>query len=421
MTKQKMFLRIITASLVRRRSLMLVALLAIAVGATILSGLVTIYYDVPRQMGAEFRNYGANMILVPSGNDAAFNMDAVEETLGYIKPDQLVGVAPYRYETVRIHEQPIVAAGTDMEGAKATSPYWHINGAWPDAAGDILLGQKVADQLGLKPGDTLTVSYAAEEAEPAAEPKTDAQAGETDQLDAASQAEGQEESGADEAQTTGEDYVPDASLDMTVTGILETGGSEEEYVYLSMEDLNGLTGGSDKLDVVELSVSADQSELEQYGSDIENNVDDVTPRLVKRVTESESTVLTKLQALVFLVTAVVLVLTMICVATTMTAAVTERRKEIGLRKALGASNRSIIGEFMGEGLLLGGVGGLIGAGLGFAFAQAVSMKVFNSSITFQPLLLPVTIIVSVLVAGCACLLPVKSATEVDPAVVLKGE
>ena len=49
------------------------------------------------------------------------------------------------------------------------------------------------------------------------------------------------------------------------------------------------------------------------------------------------------------------------------------------------------------------------------------MKVFNSSITFQPLLLPITVVISILVAGCACLLPVKSATEVDPAVVLKGE
>ena len=49
------------------------------------------------------------------------------------------------------------------------------------------------------------------------------------------------------------------------------------------------------------------------------------------------------------------------------------------------------------------------------------MKVFSSSIAFRPLLLPITIIVSILVAGCACLLPVKSATEVDPAVVLKGE
>ena len=42
MTKRKMFLRMITASLLRRRSRMLIALLSIAIGATILSGLVTI-------------------------------------------------------------------------------------------------------------------------------------------------------------------------------------------------------------------------------------------------------------------------------------------------------------------------------------------------------------------------------------------
>ena len=408
MTKQKLFMRMITASLVRRRSRMLVALLAIAVGATILSGLVTIYYDVPRQMGAEFRNYGANMILVSSG-EGDFNTAAVEESLSFIRSDQLVGVAPYRYETVRIHEQPIVAAGTDMEGAKATSPYWHINGAWPAADGEILLGQKVADTLGLKVGDTLTVTYAADTEGTAA--------ADTDEARPA----GEEPAAEEDTASAEQDYAPNATLDMTVAGTLETGGSEEEYVYLSMEDLNGLTGESDKLDVVELSVSANSDELKQYSEKIDSSVDGVTPRLVKRVTQSESTVLTKLQALVFLVTAVVLVLTMICVATTMTAAVTERRKEIGLRKALGASNKSIIGEFMGEGLLLGGVGGLVGAGLGFAFAQAVSMKVFSSSIAFRPLLLPITIIVSILVAGCACLLPVKSATEVDPAVVLKGE
>ena len=416
MTKQKLFLRMITASLVRRRSRMLVALLAIAVGATILSGLVTIYYDVPRQMGAEFRNYGANMILVSSG-EGDFNTAAMEESLSAFRSDQLVGAAPYRYETVRIHEQPIVAAGTDMEGAKATSPYWHINGEWPAAGGEILLGQKVADTLGLKVGDTLTVTYAddtetADAADTAGPQPTGVEtAAEAEPAEAAEKETAAEEQG----------YVPDATLDMTVAGTLETGGSEEGYVYISMEDLNGLTGESDKLDVVELSVSANSEELKQYSEIIGASVDGVTPRLVKRVTQSESTVLTKLQALVFLVTAVVLVLTMICVATTMTAAVTERRKEIGLRKALGASNRSIIGEFMGEGLLLGGVGGLVGAGLGFAFAQAVSMKVFSSSIAFRPLLLPITIIVSVLVAGCACLLPVKSATEVDPAVVLKGE
>ena len=386
MSKRRFFLKMITSSLVSRRSRMLVALLAISVGATILSGLVTIYYDVPRQMGAQFRNYGANMIFLASSNDADFTMDTVQEALSYIDSGAVVGVAPYRYETVLIHEQPIVAAGTDFEGAQATSPYWYIDGAWPAQSGEILLGKEEAEFLGLKLQDRITVIYSTEE----------------DQV---------MENGVTQA----------SEMDFTVTGILETGGSEEEYVYLSLEDLQTLTGDSGALDVVELSISAASDQLAAWIEEIPQHVPDVSPRLVKRVTESESTVLTKLQALVFLVTAVVLVLTMICVATTMTAVVTERRKEIGLRKALGASDGGIIGEFMGEGLLLGGIGGLIGSGLGFAFAQFVSVNVFSGSISFQGWLLPVTVIASVLVTGLACLMPVRGATQIDPALVLKGE
>jgi len=67
------------------------------------------------------------------------------------------------------------------------------------------------------------------------------------------------------------------------------------------------------------------------------------------------------------------------------------------------------------------VGGLLGSALGFAFAQFVSINVFSSSISFQLWLLPLTIIVSVLVTGLACAVPVRSATQIDPALVLKGE
>ena len=386
MTKQKMFLRMITASLVRRRSRMLVALLAIAVGATILSGLVTIYYDVPRQMGAEFRNYGANMILLPDGGET-LGVETVNEALGLIPAENLVGVAPYRYESVTINEQPILAAGTNMSGTKAASPYWYIDGEWPDESGELLLGKEVAAMLSTKLGAELTLNFAL----------------------------------ADEDQDHSDLFVKSNRLKMTVVGIVETGGSEEEYIYLSMEDMEQLTGTSGEIDVAELSVSASQAELQSYAESISNQAGGAAARLVKRVTQSEATVLTKLQALVLLVTVIVLALTMITVATTMTAVVTERRKEIGLRKALGASNASVIWEFMGEGLLLGLVGGLLGAGFGFAFAQAISVNVFSSSIQFRPLLLPITVIVSILVTGLACILPVRSATDIDPALVLKGE
>ena len=379
MKRSQMYLRMISASLMRRRSRMLVALLSIAIGATVLSGLVTIYYDVPRQMGAQFRNYGANLIL--TGSDGAFSEQEMRQSLAVFPADALVGAAPFRYENIRIHEHPIVAAGTDMQGAQATSPFWRVEGAWCSADGQIMVGKNVADSFRLKTGEMLTISYTPENADETTE---------------------------------------DNTLDLEITGILDTGGSEEDYVYLSLHDLEALAGAG-SLDVCEVSVSAQSDQLKAYAEEISSRVPGVSAHLVKRVTASETTVLSKLQALVLLVTAVVLALTMICVGTTMTAVVTERRKEIGLRKAIGASDKSIIGEFLGESMMLGGIGGILGAGLGFVFAQQVSVHVFGSAIRFQWLLVPVTIAVSILVTGLSSLLPIRSATEVDPALVLKGE
>lgn len=366
------------------------ALLAIAVGATILSGLVTIYYDVPRQMGEQFRNYGANMIFTPTSGERLTD-EAISGALEHINSGSVVGCAPYRYESVTILERPYMAAGVDMTEVQKTSPYWNVRGEWPEKSGEVLVGTSVASTFALSVGDEMKLTY--DLGMP-------------------------EEATADEAKNGISENVSEKTF--LVTGVLDTGGNEEDYVYISLEDMKELTTDEGGYDVAELSVSANSDELSAYVDSI-NEDGAVSARLVKRVTQSENTVLSKLQALVFLVTAIVLVLTMICVATTMMAVVAERRKEVGLRKALGASNRSIIFEFMGEGLLLGGVGGLLGSVLGFLFAQMVSANVFNSSITFHFALVPLTILVSVLVTGLSCILPVRSAIDIDPALVLKGE
>lgn len=486
MTKRKMFLRMITASLLRRRSRMLIALLSIAVGATILSGLVTIYVDVPRQMGAQFRSYGANMILLPKTGEEALTMEKLNAALSSVPEENRVGVTPYRYVRLDMpsRQQSFTSAGTDFSQVQKTSPYFSVEGAYPESRRQVLIGKEIADTIGAKVGSSLELSYkpaltgdeAATEDRKANASLTGSAQGFNEavlsvdltldgdakiasiEVDASFQTEnigskvGTEKAFLDQfigktlpvdpetidavsgatisslavVEAVNGARAPENAVAMEnterfdVTGILSTGGEEESYIYMSLEDLQKLTM-DETLDVAELSVTADAQELETYSEAISDSDLGITARLVKRVAKSEASVLGKLQALVFLVTVVVLLLTMICVSTTMMAVVSERRREIGLRKALGASDGSIRKEFLGEGMFLGGLGGVLGAVLGFLFAQVVSVNVFGSSITFQPLLLPITILVSMAISAVSCQLPIKKAVAIDPAIVLKGE
>ena len=76
---------------------------------------------------------------------------------------------------------------------------------------------------------------------------------------------------------------------------------------------------------------------------------------------------------------------------------------------------------MGEGVILGILGGIIGSFAGFVFAQKVSLSVFGRAITFQYLLIPITIFVSVAITVLACMIPIRSSSNVEPAIVLRGE
>ena len=378
MTRNRMYLKMITSSLIRRRSRMLVALLAIAIGSTVLSGLLTIYYDIPRQMGTVFRSYGANVIFLPAESEAKITQEQIGAIKQVIDSEKLVGFAPYIYQSAKVNEQPYMIAATDLENAKSNSPYWLIRGDWPHNKKEVLIGHEISRNIELSVGDTFIVNT----------PKPN-----------------------------GDVTVNEC----TVSGIVTTGGVEEEFIFMSLEDIKGIIGYDDKFDVIECSIDGNQEYLKSIADTVSKQVNGITPRLVKRVTESQDVVLSKLQALVWIVTIIVLFLTMICVTTTMMAVVAERRKEIGLKKALGASNSSVVKDFMGEAVMLGLIGGILGVVLGYVFADNVSISVFAREVSFPVQLAPFTVIASLIITIVSCLFPVRATVDIDPALVLRGE
>ena len=399
-SRERMYLKMVVSSLVRRSSRLIVAVLAIAIGATTLSGLVTIYYDIPRQLGREFRSYGANLVLLPRG-DAKILREDLEAVWRIIGGDRIVGMAPYRYQTVKINEQPYIIAGTDLDEARKNSPFWYVEGEWgtKDRPDQVMVGKEIARTLNLSLGDDFVVKGV-----------------KYGQSAVASQQTFSAEENV--KKDIGTQYF---SRKLYVRGIITTGGAEEGFIFTDADMLNELIGDTFRGDVVECSIMADAAGLGTLSSAIEAELPSVQPRAVRRLTQSQDIVLGKLQALVYLVTIVVLLITMISVYTTMMAMVAERKREIGLKKALGAENGLIMGEFLGEGVLLGFIGGALGVLLGFEFAQQVSLSVFGRAIHFQWLLIPITIAVFIAITILASILPVRKVMDIHPAIVLRGE
>jgi putative ABC transport system permease protein len=104
----------------------------------------------------------------------------------------------------------------------------------------------------------------------------------------------------------------------------------------------------------------------------------------------------------------------------MLANVTERTREIGIRRALGAKRRDIVTQFLVESVLLSGAGGLIGVALGLAIPFLVT--VFSSMITIVTFWSPVVAFgISALVGVVFGLYPATRAAQMDPVEALRHE
>jgi len=419
-----MLMRILTKSLARRRSRIALAVVAVLIGAAVATALMSVSLDVEEKVAQEFRRYGANLMVVPRSDTIDVGFPGVqlgsvteqtyinESDIWRIKSiywrNNVLGFAPFLYQVVGASsdggpEQDVVMAGTYFgeevailepyspddskvfkTGIQQISPWWKIDGGWieePAGTGLAMVGRNVADKLGAAIGSSLRVTY---------RPLVGAEGNVT-------------------------------TADLTVVGIITTDGAEDNQVFVDLRLAQEMTSRPNKIHTVQVSALCTACPVETFAEEIEAKMPNVEGRTVKQLVDAEMDTLTMVEGLMLMVTAVALMASALGVLTTMTASVIERRKEIGLMKAVGAGRRQVMMLFLAEATIIGALGALAGFAVGFVLSQAIGQGVFETSIGLHWSVLPAVMGIGIAVAVLASLLPVRRAVGVEPAIVLRGE
>lgn len=477
MTNRRMFFTMLWGAVFRRRSRAMMAVIASLVGAATLFCLASVCVAVPRQMNEEMREYGANLIVTPSaasGKSQGIDSATMRAVTSLVTAGHSAKSAAYRYESVRVNSAPYTIAGVDAKSVRALNRHWNVTGDW-SSAGNVMVGRDVADALGVKVGSRVTIAYRSSDAQTSDSAESDKQSSKSDprmsdsgesdtksvqngsQMSDSAESDAQSAEGTEgtdgtedtedtgtDAQGAGEadaasrsaetgthatengrvssDIMDTDGTEFRVSGIVDTGGNEDSIIYATTADVAKLAGSKRGADVVEYSVNAMGDDLNAIVDGINRNPNSaVKAQTVTRITSSDTRIIAMLQTLFWIVSLVVLVLTLVGVGTTISSIVSQRRNEIGLRKALGASSRAIGAEFTVESAIYGLIGGLFGTAIGYALARILCVTVFDRALGFNWLLGIASLMLSMLIAVIASIPPVRRATRIDPAIVLREE
>ncbi len=423
-----MFWRILRQLFLASRGRLAVAMIAIASGAAVTTALVNLHLDAERKLNTEFRTLGANVVIMASRSASESAMENLVKGNSKLSPqeisDQLSDLLsnmprssvddPYSSPTVgeaNLHflasvpgvdknrfapfvyivatyssghgttatREPVILTGTWLDRASLLEPWWKIAGAPITDRSDsehCLVGRSVASQLGLEPGSRLTLQYT--------------------------------------------DRDGTRSADFAVSGVIDSGGQEDNQVFANSEVVQKLGGLGSGMGLVQLSIPGTPAEVEHAVTQISAALPDLDVRPIPQIAQAEGQLLPRIQGLIYAMVALILVLTALCVFASMAALAMERRRDVGLMKAIGGKMSRIVALFLTEAGALGLAGALIGYAAGIFLSRWIGWRAFGVAINARLEVLPlvVALMVGVALAGA---FPLRLLGRVRPAEILRGE
>jgi putative ABC transport system permease protein len=362
-----MFWRMLVRAAVLRRARAISALFAMVVAAAVTTAMLNLYVDVQAKLEREFRNYGANIILV--GRDgASLPADALARVDSVLAGRGIA--APFGLIVARTGDgQPIVVAGTDFERVRQLDRWWSVTN-WPAGSQQALIGVRAMPTISPKnQGFDLTFQGRV--------------------------------------------------LDVSPVGTVQTGAAEDSRIYISLADFAAWTGVQPS--TIEVAASGSPEEVAGIMHQLTQAIPAGEVRPVRQIMEGEARVLGKTRATLLAAAALIILTAALCVLSTLMGWVFDRRRDFAIMKALGASGRLLNGFFAAEAAVLGAAGALLGFLVGIAIAAWIGRVNFHASVVPRLSVLPVVLAGSMAVTLLSAILPISLLRRVQPAVILRGE
>jgi putative ABC transport system permease protein len=449
-----MFFRLLMESFRRQRRRKMLAGLAILLGTTAVTAMLALATTIGDRIHKELAVYGANIVVYPKTDllDVKIGGVDVKPATGgsYLKESDLAklktifwannitGISPELTFPAQLtaipNHGPVPTRftgywfqhdfGTLKTGAGALHPWWKLQGDWPipqhpekgpSEENEVIIGSKLANQLGLSIGDRFHSNLT-------------------------------------------------SVTSLRVTGIVTTGDEKDSEVLLALADAQRIRFGvsphstdaspnardnSDAISRVEVSartkpedafarvnpdsLSPQQREIwycRPYANSIAYQIREAIPGAeasqVRRVEQSEGNVLSRISGLMWLVSAAALLAAGFAVSAAMATAVLERRGEIGLMRSLGASKGAIALLFYAETGLLAIFAGALGYLIGSGLAAWLGARIFSgdggsAAAVLNPVLLPVVVALALVVAIAGSTPSIRSALRMDPSAILRED
>ncbi|MGP1359677.1 ABC transporter permease [Campylobacter sp.] len=375
----KFFYNLIYKSLKNGSSRVMVIVISILLGACVCGAFVNVYLDIDSKVSRELKTYGANMIFAPK--DMATSDDMSEKTynemIAKVPKDKLLGESGYLFAQANIGPTNAIVMGAKFSTLKQVKPFLEVrDGAMINVDFDdknVLIGIDLARQAGFKAGDNIEIRAI----------------------------------GSNE------------SISVKIKGVVASGDKEDALLITSLSLAQQISNKAGKINYAEAVVLGKFEEITSLASSLNN--DEIAAKPVAKVSKSEGYILEKIKLLMALVSLVILLITSMCVNTTLSAILLSRSKEIALLRAIGASKKDVLRLFGFETFATALISALVGAFLGYLLAQILGYAIFDSSIDFRILSIPVAVVISLIFAAIAAFYPIKRALNNKMADTLRGE